>query len=653
VDYSNIHIKRYIIFILLSIYAACFYGQQVENINEKDQDELKKFSEMAETAISQGNLMAAAKSYNKAAFIYWKHGYFRDAIDVFLKSASIYEKHENLNNLKAVFTNIGVLYTDLQEIELAEGYFKKAVEIARKIGEKTQLASGLTDLAYILSALGKFDESNEKLNEALEIAQQIENNQLQINIYGLFAENFKKLNQPELSTQYKDKFERLQSFRQTQTLKDELVEREVESQAQKRRSDLEQEKKELEIKLQEALLQTARDSLSVAERLNLQRKAQIKLLKQDSTIKAQEKVVLESKQKETEALLKQKEAVEQFQRVVLYGAAAVIVLAILAAISLFIRFRDKKKANRLLESRNKEIAEKSDELSAALEKIQHQNKQITKSINYSKGIQRAMLPDTAELNFYIPESFILFKPRDIVSGDFYWFRKAQRKFDIQRIFKIHEQEEKTKLKKDDIFLVSAVDCTGHGVPGAFMSMIGYNLLDDITNRGVNRPDLILEQLHKGVKSTLKQDVTDNKDGMDMAFCQIDIKEQKINFAGAKNPLVYIQDDEIFQLKADKLPIGGTMISDPRFTLQELKIEKPTYCYLFSDGYVDQFGGPNGRKYMAKKFRNLLLEIHKRPMDEQKEILDLTIEAWMGENYSQIDDILVIGFKIGPDFFSNI
>eukprot|EP01156_Anaeramoeba_ignava_P020575 Anaeramoba_ignava/c16393_g1_i2.p1 GENE.c16393_g1_i2~~c16393_g1_i2.p1 ORF type:complete len:599 (-),score=61.88 c16393_g1_i2:1054-2850(-) len=596
-------------------------------------------------------MMAAAQSYNKAAFIYWKHAYYRDAIEIFIKSEAIYEKHESFTNLKAIYTNIGVLYTDLQEIELAETYFRKALDVARKIGIKVEIASGLSDLAYILSALGKYDESNEKLTEALNISQQIENNQLQINIYGLLSTNYRNLNQPDKAAQYKEKFEQIQSFAQTQTLKKEFEEKEIQNLAEIKSANLEKEKKELEILLQRALVDAARDSLSVSERLNLQRQAQIKLLQQDSLIKVQENQVLEAKQKETEAMLKQKEAVQQAQRIVIYGAGAVLILAMLAAISLFIRFRDKKKANRLLESRNKEIAEKSDELSTALEKIQHQNKQITKSINYSKGIQRAMLPETSDLNFYLPESFIMFKPRDIVSGDFYWFRKAQRKFDIQRIFKIHEQEEKTELKKDDIFLLSAVDCTGHGVPGAFMSMIGFNLLDDITNRGVSRPDLILEQLHKGVKSTLKQDHTDNKDGMDMAFCQIDIKEHKIQYAGAKNPLVYIQNNEVHQIKADKLPIGGTMINDPRFTLQELIIDQPTYCYIFSDGYVDQFGGPNGRKYMAKKFRNLLLEIHQRPMAEQREILELTIEAWMGDNYSQIDDILVIGFKIGPEFFN--
>jgi serine phosphatase RsbU (regulator of sigma subunit) len=184
-----------------------------------------------------------------------------------------------------------------------------------------------------------------------------------------------------------------------------------------------------------------------------------------------------------------------------------------------------------------------------------------------------------------------------------------------------------------------------------MSMIGYNLLDDITDKGVSRPDLILEQLHKGVQVALKQEVTDNKDGMDLAMCQIDIANKKLRYAGAKNPLVYIKNGEIEQLQADKIPIGGTLVKDPRFTLQEIDIDTDTYCYIFSDGFVDQFGGPKGRKYMAKKFRNLLLEIHDRPMEEQREILELTIDTWMGDSYAQIDDILVMGFKLSPSLLT--
>ncbi len=642
--------KLYKIFLITIIFwcNGSLFGQQIQQLANDDHKNINKFIEIAETAIAQGTPEVAATNYNKIAFIYWKHDYYRDAIDYFLKSASIYQKIEDLKNLKSIYTNIGVLYTDLQEIELSEEYFRKSVELARNIGKKEEIASGLVDLAYILSAMSKFDESNDKLKEAERLAEQIGNDQLLLNVFGLYTENFRNLNQFSKAKGYQNKYDRIQQFAQTQTMRQEFEEEKVQSMTAVKQSQLEKKAKELEIKLQQVQLESTQDSLKFAERLSKQRQAQIDLLKKDSAIRALQIQQQQAKQRESEALIKQQKTQQQNQRIIIYGTAVVLVLAILSAISLLIRFRDKKKANIVLEDRNREIAEKSDELSAALTKIQKQNKQITKSINYAQSIQKAMLPEEGEINKYLPDSFIFFKPRDIVSGDFYWFRKAQKKFDIQKIFNIARKEEFSPLAKDDYFLISAVDCTGHGVPGAFMSMIGYNILDDITDKGVSRPDLILEQLHKGVQVALKQEVTDNKDGMDLAMCQIDIANKKLRYSGAKNPLVYIQDNEIAQLQADKIPIGGTLVNDPKFTLQELDIDKPTYCYIFSDGFVDQFGGPKGRKYMAKKFRRLLQEIHTRPMEEQREILELTIETWMGDKYPQIDDMLVMGFLVTPD-----
>ncbi|MFO7863258.1 MAG: tetratricopeptide repeat protein [Salinivirgaceae bacterium] len=633
---------------LILCFAAPANAQEIGQITADDNSKLNKFIEIAEMSINQGKPKVAASNYNKVAFIYWKNSYYREAIEYFLKSAILYQKIEDLKNLRSIYTNIGVIYTDLQEIELSEEYFRKSVEIAREIGQKEEVASGLIDLAYILSALGKFDESNQKLDEAYQIAETTDNKQLILNCYGLYAENFNNLNDPYKAQDYRDKYDKVQQFSQTQSMRQAFQEEKTQSMAEIQRQKAEKRAKELELQLNQVLLETTQDSLSLAERLRRQREAQIDLLKKDSAIRALQIEQQKIKQREAEAVIQQQKALERSQKLIIYGTGIVLILSLLAAISLFIRFRDKKKANRLLEDRNKEIAEKGEELSSALTKIQKQNKQITKSINYAKSIQRAMLPDPLELNKFIKDSFIFFKPRDIVSGDFYWFRKAQKKFDIQRIFNIERKETFEPLKKDDYFLVSAVDCTGHGVPGAFMSMIGYNLLDDITDKGVSRPDLILEQLHKGVQVALKQHVTDNKDGMDMAMCQIDIANKKLRFSGAKNPLIYIQDGEINQLKADKIPIGGTFVKDPTFTLQEIDIDRPTYCYMFSDGFVDQFGGPKGRKYMAKKFRALLLEIHQRPMEEQREILSLTIEAWMGETYAQIDDMLVMGFLLTPE-----
>ncbi len=280
--------------------------------------------------------------------------------------------------------------------------------------------------------------------------------------------------------------------------------------------------------------------------------------------------------------------------------------------------------NSELSKKNEEIEAQRDMLFSQNEEIKEKNKNITSSITYAKRIQEAMLPFAERISQSVPEFFILFRPRDIVSGDFYWF-----------------------AERDKHIIFTAVDCTGHGVPGAFMSMIGNQILTTIISEGTTEAGQILDLMNQYVRTSLKQDRTDNQDGMDMALCVIDKERNIVEFAGAKNPLVYIKNGELTQLGADKQAIGGHQITGWKgFTQHEIVIDAPTYFYVFSDGYPDQFGGPQKRKFMIKKFKEMLLEIHQKPMDEQRVFLNNTIEAWIGPD-EQTDDILVIGFKIEP------
>ena len=292
------------------------------------------------------------------------------------------------------------------------------------------------------------------------------------------------------------------------------------------------------------------------------------------------------------------------------------------------------------------------ENAAAYRQIEKQNQEINKttqkvraSINYAKRIQNAILPHRKTIEEAFSEGFVLFKPRDVVSGDFFWFTdKGSRKF------------------------IAAVDCTGHGVPGAFMSMIGNDLLDEIINvLDVDSVEEVLSQMHKKVRKALKQEATDNRDGMDMSICMIDTERQVLEFAGAKNPLVYVADNEegkpeLYTIKGDRMPIGGAQREKERtFTKHTIQLHqnqavltngnsgreeilpKPISFYIFSDGYQDQFGGKNGRKFMFKNMKNLIFKVHDQPMSAQKDTLNEIIEMWM-EGEQQIDDILLIGFK---------
>jgi serine phosphatase RsbU (regulator of sigma subunit) len=263
------------------------------------------------------------------------------------------------------------------------------------------------------------------------------------------------------------------------------------------------------------------------------------------------------------------------------------------------------------------------ELKKAYDILEEKNKQITDSINYASSIQSALLPDMEALQNFFSDSFILFKPKDIVSGDFYWIQPLGNKI-----------------------LITAADCTGHGVPGAFMSVLGISLLDDIVNKnGVIKPNEILFELRAKIIHALNQHKEkDKKDGMDMALCLFDFDGHKGYYSGSYNPLYIIRNNEFEQIKADRMPIGLHIKDNMPFSEHEFSFDKGDQFYMFSDGYADQFGGPNERKIKSKKFQELLLENSGQAGQIQRDALDNYFETWRGE-MEQIDDVIVIGLKI--------
>ncbi len=274
---------------------------------------------------------------------------------------------------------------------------------------------------------------------------------------------------------------------------------------------------------------------------------------------------------------------------------------------------------------NEEMAAQRDHAESLSKVIGEKNESIMASIMYAQRIQQAILIAPEIIAHDLPDHFILFQPRDIVSGDFYFFANTK-----------------------GVLILAAVDCTGHGVPGAFMSMIGHEVLEDITiMRQITCPETILNELHKGIRKALKQEQTNNRDGMDLSIVCIDKTRKIVEFAGAKNPLVYIQNGEVHTLKGDKMPVGGEQREAERnFRKHQISIETPTFLYLFSDGYQDQFGGAENKKFSVARMKNLFLEIYQEPVEKQHKTLQTTINQWMqvGKEY-QIDDILVIGVGV--------
>lgn len=256
--------------------------------------------------------------------------------------------------------------------------------------------------------------------------------------------------------------------------------------------------------------------------------------------------------------------------------------------------------------------------------IEHKHQEIIDSVNYAKRIQEAILPDRTEIQDQLPESFILFKPRDIVSGDFFWFSH-----------------------QDGKSLLAAVDCTGHGVPGAFMSMIGNTLLNEIVNeKKITDPGTILHRLNEEVNRALKQTRQDSesRDGMDVAICSFDFTKMELQYAGANRPLYYVKNGILEEFKADKFPIGGLDYDVPKkFNTRTFQLQKGDVIYTSTDGFADQFS-PDDKKLMTKRFKELLVSIYERPIEEQRSFLDKYIEEWKSGT-EQTDDILVIGVRV--------
>jgi ligand-binding sensor domain-containing protein/serine phosphatase RsbU (regulator of sigma subunit) len=280
---------------------------------------------------------------------------------------------------------------------------------------------------------------------------------------------------------------------------------------------------------------------------------------------------------------------------------------------------EKKILEEKVRERTAEVVEKNIELD-------EKNKDITASIRYAKRIQDAILPPDDYVKKYLPKTFILFKPKDIVSGDFYWVQD----------------------KKDRI-LFAAVDCTGHGVPGAFMSIVGHNAIDQIVvEQNLTKPSDILDALNKSVSDTLRQSNSEDnsiRDGMDLSLCSFDRRTNVMEYAGAFNPFWMIRNGEFTEIKGDKFPIGNLKKGEnKKFTNHSILLQTGDTIYVFSDGFADQFGGPNGKKYKYNTFKNLLLEIQHLSMEEQGEVLNRTIEDWRG-NLEQVDDILIIGTRL--------
>ena len=332
---------------------------------------------------------------------------------------------------------------------------------------------------------------------------------------------------------------------------------------------------------------------------------------------AQKEIVVNEQGKTIDAqgneIITKASKIEEQKEIIWLSIVFLIIVSILGILA-YRSYRLKNKANILISKQKEEIEEQH-------EVLEEQHREITDSINYAKRIQDAILPPLKLVRGYMPDSFILYEPKDIVAGDFYWMEGI-----------------------NNLIVFAAADCTGHGVPGAMVSVVCHNAM----NRAVREfmlvePDEILNKTRDIVVETFEKGDEDVRDGMDIALCTINTESKKLKFAGANNGLYFIRNGELTQIKPDKQPIGKYEDAKP-FTKHTMDLEAGDVIYTFSDGYADQFGGPKGKKFMYKPFRELLLSIHQKPMDEQHQLLMSAFQDWRGK-MEQIDDVCVIGVRI--------
>jgi CheY-like chemotaxis protein len=595
--------QRALIYLLMFIVSLPL--SMAQTLDKSVEEKMNTYKEQAQTYQREGNSIQEAENYNKIAYLYWENGMLNQAIDYFSRSLEINKQINNQNGIKTIYYNIGLIYADKEEYQQAVENFRQGMEYARNLKQKGGIYTGLINQASALKNLSQHKQAVTILNEALSYAQELNNLKLVRTCYGMLAENYEALGDSENAMKYFDLFATVDKHVKAEQIK--TIEEKSKEEIRKAEADKAQSQKELSERSSE--LEQTKQTLQQTKELTEKQKLELEL---------------------NRLIISEKEAELRNKRLIIYGILLIFVVILFFSILVYRQFQAKKKANEKLAEQNVQIFKQKEEIEKQRDLANKQKMDITDSIEYAKRIQTALLPPLSFIRRSLPEHFILFKPRDIVSGDFYWM-----------------------MNKDDKIIIAAADCTGLGVPGAFMSVLGTAFLNEIVNKIVENKHVyslqaheILNQLRSYIIESLHQSGADNesKDGIDIALCIIDPGKQKLQFAGAHNPLYLIRNNELQIIKGDRMPVSIHQKAHKSFTNHEIDFFKDDVMYIFSDGFVDQIGGPKKRKFMSRNFKELLLKIHEKPMDVQQQILEKTFEEWKGD-YIQLDDILVIGIKL--------
>ncbi len=539
-----------------------------------------------------------ASGINNVANVYFIQKDLDKALAYHNQSLELSKKMNSKSRIASSLNNLGLIYRDKKEYKKALECFNEALSIAKEVNHKFGQSLLLNNLGKCYRILKNYDQALKCFNEAIVI-------KLEMGDIGGLAHSYNNLGDLYLDMKLYDKsteynLKSIEEAKKTNNIG-------ILQNAYLSLSEVNEAKHNFEqAYVYHKLYLNYKDSLFTTEKsqqiaeLSTKYETEIKdkeIVKKNAEIKIKE---TEAKQKETQ------------RNAFIVGFLLIAALAIL----IFKNLRDKQKANAKLTEAYTTIEIKN-------KIVEEKNKDILDSINYARRIQRALLASDKMLSNNLPEHFVLYKPKDIVSGDFYWATVNQNRF-----------------------YIATCDCTGHGVPGAFMSLLNISKLNEAINeKNILEPHLVFNQVRKEIVKALNPEGSANatEDGMDAVLCSYDFKNMNLEFVCANNPLWLIREKKVIVFDADKMSVGKAD-KETSFTMQTIELQKGDCIYTFSDGYADQFGGPNGKKFKYKQMQELFLSIHQESLEEQKNILNNTLESWKGR-LEQIDDVLVIGIRV--------
>jgi tetratricopeptide (TPR) repeat protein/serine phosphatase RsbU (regulator of sigma subunit) len=589
-------------------------GQVYENTYQYEKA-VKFYEQSLEISKDLDEKEDEALMYDKIASIYIEQNDLDKAMESYQKSLEIDKELNREENVAATLNNMGSIYYDLGNYDNAKQYYEQSLDVTRKIGDQKQISIALNNIGNINYDWNKYRKAIDFYKQSIEIKQGIDYKKgiaASLHNIGNAYKGLKEYNQA------------IEYYMQSNALADEINYPEVMARNDRAFSEvyslLNDYKKAYEYqKLFADLKHTIQDDknqifegiskekeedqrvLIAALRRQIQKQ---KLLAEYESIRRQKELEIKNLELENE-----KEKTKRQRLIIMAGLAGLLVLVVFIVL-IYRQYIQKKKANIELVAKNRVIS--------------YQKQQITDSIRYASRIQKAVLPPEEYITGILPQHFILNIPRDIVSGDYYW-----------------------TTQRANESIIAVADCTGHGVPGAFMSMLGIAFLNEIVNKSVSaKSHEILGQLRHNIMSSLHQTGREDetKDGMDIALIIVNLKSKMLQYSGAHNPLFLIRDKKLREVKADKMPIGISVRYDKPFSNHKIQLQEDDMLYIFSDGYLDQFGGDQKKKFGYRRFRELLLEIHLKELQEQKELLVKAFNSWKGK-YDQIDDILVMGIRV--------